>query len=279
MNYETILVERNIPIAKITLNRPKSLNSLSMKLEDELEEAITRIRDDKEVKILIITGSGNNFSAGDDITEFDKWGGAEQVMERLRKYQRIANEIEDLDKITIAVVDGWATGGGLELTMVCDFVIATPEAKFGMPEIDIGITPGWGGISRLIKYIGKRMTKELIFTGRPIDAYEAKRLGLITYVVPKEKIEETVNMLIKTLLSKPMITLKLAKFIINRAEDVDTRTALAFEVLSDTIAWTSNEGREGRESFTEKKDPWTLRRKLRDEWYEYVNRVEDRGKK
>lgn len=141
--YEQLLFEEDESVARIVLNRPTVLNALSMKLSGELFDAIERVLHSTEIKVLVITGAGGNFCAGDDITEMIKWGNANEVMRRARFYQSMANMLEELDKTTISAVDGYAVGGGLEITMACDFVIATERAKWGMPEIDVGITPGW----------------------------------------------------------------------------------------------------------------------------------------
>ncbi|MFX1407535.1 MAG: enoyl-CoA hydratase/isomerase family protein, partial [Promethearchaeota archaeon] len=161
MAFEQIIYEEKDKVAWITLNRPKVLNALSMQLSDELVTAFEKLRESTKLKFLVIKGAGNNFSVGDDINEMLKWGDANDITRRVRYYQNMANQLEELDKITIAAVDGYAVGGGLEITMACDFVIATERAKWGMPEVDVGITPGWGGTTRLARLIGRRRAKEI----------------------------------------------------------------------------------------------------------------------
>ena len=153
------------PVARITLDRPDRRNALSMQLSDELIAAIGIVQRSQSVKVLVIEGADETFCAGDDINEMPVWGNADQVMRRARLYQGMANSLEELDKLTIAAVDGFAVGGGLEITMACDFVIATRRARWGMPEIDVGITPGWGGTTRMARLIGRRMTKEVNLLG------------------------------------------------------------------------------------------------------------------
>ncbi len=165
MNFEQLLYEEKHRVAFVTLNRPEVFNALSMKLSDELVAAIEMVRESTVVKFLVIKGAGDNFCVGDDITEMPMWGDANSVMRRARYYQNMANQLEELDKITIAAVDGYAVGGGLEITMACDFVIATKRARWGMPEVDVGITPGWGGTTRLARLIGRRMAKEINMLG------------------------------------------------------------------------------------------------------------------
>ncbi len=142
MNFENLIYEEKDQVAWFILNRPEVLNALSMKLSDELVAAIEIVRQSTKLKFLVIKGAGNNFSVGDDIKEMIKWGDANDITRRVRYYQNMANQLEELDKITIAAVDGYAVGGGLEITMACDFVITTERSKWGMPEVDVGITPG-----------------------------------------------------------------------------------------------------------------------------------------
>ncbi|MFX1353807.1 MAG: enoyl-CoA hydratase/isomerase family protein, partial [Promethearchaeota archaeon] len=173
MNFKQLIYQEKDKTAWITLNRPDVMNALSMQLSDELVLAIEEVRKSTKLKFLVIKGAGNNFCVGDDIKEMLKWGDANDIMRRARYYQNMANQLEELDKITIAAVDGYAVGGGLEITMVCDFVIATERAKWGMPEVDVGITPGWGGTTRLARLIGRRRAKEINFIGALHSAQKA----------------------------------------------------------------------------------------------------------
>lgn len=154
MSEKPLVLTMEGDTARITLNRPKVRNALSIELSDMLVDAIQRIKRSTDTKFVVIKGAGNTFCAGDDIKEMIKWGddehgkstqGANGVIRRIRVYQDMANSLEELDKMTICAVDGIAVGGGLEITMACDFVIATERAQWGMPEVDSGITPGWGG--------------------------------------------------------------------------------------------------------------------------------------
>lgn len=141
---QELLYEERDRTAFVTLNRPHVHNCLSMKLSDEFIQAIERVRASESLRFLVIRGAGETFCAGDDITEMPSWGNANEAMRRGRYYQNMANQLEELDKITIAAVDGYCVGGGLEITMACDFVIATQRAIWGMPEVDVGLTPGMG---------------------------------------------------------------------------------------------------------------------------------------
>lgn len=153
---EQLLFEEDGSVCRITLNRPERHNALSMQLSEELMRALEFVKRSTTIKVLVIQDAGDTFCSGDDITEMGSWGNANDIVRRVRGYQRMADTLADLDKITIAAVDGDAVGGGLEITMACDFVIATARAKWGMPEVDLGITPGWGGTTRMTRLIGRR---------------------------------------------------------------------------------------------------------------------------
>jgi enoyl-CoA hydratase/carnithine racemase/pimeloyl-ACP methyl ester carboxylesterase len=265
-----LVYEEHDAVARVMLNRPKSRNALSMQLSQELIDALARVAKSTKLKALVITGAGGTFSAGDDITEMEQWGDPNDVMRRVRQYQGMANQIEELDKMTIAAVDGYAVGGGLELTMACDFVIATERACWGMPEIDSGITPGWGGTTRMARLIGRRMTKEINFIGALHSARRAVELGLWNRVVPDDELEQEVGSLLAVLSSKNQQALRQLKLIINRGVEADLYTAQGFEVLSAGLTGAVNGAWEvadsdrgmGVQSFAEKGEMWQSRRAL-----------------
>jgi enoyl-CoA hydratase len=270
-----LLYEEHDQVARITLNRPKSRNALSMKLSGELIDALARVGRSTTLKALVITGAGGTFSAGDDITEMRQWGDANQVMRRVRLYQEMANQLEELDKMTVAAVDGYAVGGGLELTMACDFVIATERARWGMPEIDSGITPGWGGTTRMARLIGRRMTKEINFIGALHLAQRAVELGLWNRVVRDDELEQEVRALLEVLASKSQQALRQLKLIINKGVEADLHTAQGFEALSAGLtsavngAWEVSDSDRGMgvESFVEKGETWRRRRALSGDFW------------
>ncbi len=273
--YEQLLFEENESVARIVLNRPAVLNALSMQLSDELFDAIERVLHSTELKVLVITGAGGNFCVGDDITEMIKWGNANEVMRRARFYQSMANMLEELDKTTISAVDGYAVGGGLEITMACDFVVATQRAKWGMPEIDVGITPGWGGTTRMARFIGRRMTKEINMLGALHPARRAVELGLWNRLVPDDGLEAAVDKLIEVLLSKNQQGLRQMKFMINRGVECDLYTAQGFEAFGGALSaavnglWQIPDADQGRGviGFSGKNELWNSRRSLaRDFW-------------
>jgi enoyl-CoA hydratase len=225
--------------------------------------------------VLVIGGAGETFCAGDDITEMHTWGDANGVMRRARRYQVMANALEELDKVTIAAVDGFAVGGGLEITMACDFVIATRRARWGMPEVDVGITPGWGGTTRMARLIGRRMTKEVNLLGALHPADRAVQLGLWNRVVADERLEAEVGALVEVLLSKNQQAVRQLKFIINRGVEADLATAQGFEALSAGLTGAVNgawdvpdaDGGDGISAFTDKGGLWQERRGLAQEFW------------
>ena len=249
MNLETVLYEKTGKIARITLNRPEVRNALSIELSDRLVEALQAVKRSTDTKFVVIKGAGGTFCAGDDITEMLRWGddergqstqGANGVMRRVRIYQDMANSLEELDKMTISAVDGYAVGGGLEITMACDFVIATDRAMWGMPEVDSGITPGWGGTTRLARYIGKRRTKEINIIGALMPSSRAVEWGLWNRVVPADRLDAEVEALLEVLRAKNQQACRQLKCIINRGCETDLYTAQGFEMLSAGLSGAVN---------------------------------------
>ncbi len=272
---QDLIVDEQGPVMRITLNRPEARNALSMELSRELHAAFIRAGTSTSVKVVVLSGAGNTFCAGDDITEMPQWGTANAVMRRVRGYQAMADDLEALDKFTIAAVDGYAVGGGLELTMACDFVIATRRARWGMPEVDVGITPGWGGTTRLTRLIGRRMAKEINLIGALHGAERARELGLWNRVVADEGLEPEVGALVRVLLSKNHQAARQLKYILALGADADLHSAQGFEALSAGLsaavngAWQVDDADQsaGVAAFITKADRWHERRTLaRDFW-------------
>lgn len=225
---QKLIVEQSGPVTTWTLNRPEVHNALDRELSAELNAAARQVRDDRECRILIIQGAGGTFCAGDDITEFNTWGPDDGYWQ-IRLYQETANIIEDLPAITIAKVDGVAAGGGLELTLVCDFVVATDRSRWGMPEIDWDITPGWGGTSRLSRYAGRRKTKEWNLIGALFDAATAERYDLVNRLTTPENLDAEVDALVEVMLAKdPMATRRTKKYL-NYGAELHISAGLALE--------------------------------------------------
>ncbi len=270
LGFEQLILTVEDDLARITLNRPAVRNCLSMRLSDELISALRLVQASEEVKFLLLTGAGGTFCAGDDITEMPSWGDANQVMRRVQLYQEMANTLEELDKITIAAVEGFAVGGGLELTMACDFVIASEEARWGMPEVDVGITPGWGGTTRMARLIGRRRTKEVNLLGALMSASRAVELDLWNVAVPGEDLQAEVDRLLTLLRTKNQQAVRQLKFIINKNVEADLYTAQGFEKLSAGLTGAVNGGWRisdadqgaGIGGFATKGELWRTRRSL-----------------
>ncbi len=224
-----LIFDRAGEVTTITLNRPKIHNALDRELSADLKQAILDVRADRECRVMVLRGAGGTFCAGDDIKEFNEWRGDESYWQ-VRLYQETVQLIEDLTPITIAAVDGVCTGGGLELTLVCDFVIATDRSRWGMPEIDWDITPGWGGTSRLPRFAGRRKAKEWNLIGQLFSAHTAERHDLVNRVVAADDLDNSVKELTEVMLRKHPMTLRRTKFIMNKGADLHISGALAFEV-------------------------------------------------
>ena len=276
MSYEDIRLEQDEGIATITFDRPESLNSLSINMSDELADAIETIKGDRSIDSVVFQGADETFCSGDDITEMPEWGDPTDVMHRISLYQRLSQEIEHLQKVTIAAVDGYATGGGLEITMSCDFVVATERAKWGMPEVNWGITPGWGGTTRLTRYIGLRKAKEINMLGAIHPAEEAVEEGLWNRAVPADELDDEVASLIEVLESKNMQTLRQLKFVLNYGAETPIPVAFGFERMNEGLsasnAWgvgpveDSAPGK-GLEAFRDKNEYYEKVRELSDDFW------------
>jgi enoyl-CoA hydratase/carnithine racemase len=227
--FSKLLFKRDGAISTITFNRPHAHNALDKAMSDELQEAVRKVKKDRECRFLIFRGAGETFCAGDDIKDFLTWTDDDPYWQA-RQYQETAQMIEDLTAITIAAVDGVCTGGGLELTLTCDFVIATDRSRWGMPEIDWDITPGWGGVTRLGRFAGRRKVKEWNLIGQLFSAEVAERYDLINRVCTPDELDDEVNALVEVLSAKNPITLRRSKFILNKGADLPLSGAMAFEI-------------------------------------------------
>ena len=223
-----LLVSQDGPVTTVTLNRPEVHNALDRELSAELNAAVKEIAVDRECRVVVFRGAGETFCAGDDIKEFNTWK-PEDAYWQVRQYQETVNLIEDLVPITIAAVDGVCTGGGLELTLVCDFVVATDRSRWGMPEINWDITPGWGGTSRLGKFAGRRKTKEWNLIGGLFDAVTAERHDLVNRLCQPERLDRDVDALIAVILDKSPVTLRCTKYFLNKSAELNAAQGMWFE--------------------------------------------------
>lgn len=250
--YEHILVETEGAVAIVRLNRPQVLNALSGPLLREVAAALEGFDADDAIRALIVTGNERAFAAGADIKEMAAAGAIEmlsrgraEVWERLRK----------LRKPLIAAVSGYCLGGGNELAMVCDMIVAAESARFGQPEINIGIIPGAGGTQRLTHALGKARAMEIILTGRPLTAQEAFAAGLVTRVVPTEAYLDEARALAAEIAAKPPLAAQLAKDAILKSFDLPIEQGLDYERRNFYLLFASEDMREGMAAFIEKRKP------------------------
>lgn len=253
MGYENIIVKVNEGIATITFNRPKALNALNDALLNELSSALDQIQEDEDIRVLILTGSGDKaFVAGADITELAKFNSL-QAKRFSRKGQMIIGRLQELPIPVIGAVNGYALGGGSEMALACDFIYASENAMFGLPEINLGIIPGFGGTQRLPRLLGSNVAKEMIFTGKMVPAKEAEEIGLVNKVLPPESLLEEVEATAKTIASKGKVSLRAAKQAVNNGLNVDLATGCNIEVDAFAVCMASEDAKEGTRAFIEKR--------------------------
>lgn len=253
MDYQNLLFVNQDGIGIITLNRPKALNALNGQLMLEISHLADEIAKDETVKVVIITGSGDKaFVAGADITEMQPMSAIEG-----RNWGKLGQatfaKIENLPQPVIAAVNGFALGGGCELAMACDIRIASERAKFGQPEVSLGITPGFAGTQRLARLVGRGIAKELLFTGDMIDAAEAYRIGLANRVVPAEQLMDTAKELAKKIMSRAPVAVQLCKAAVNEGMDMDQDSAVAYEAEVFGLCFATADQTEGMSAFVEKR--------------------------
>lgn len=255
MNFETILYEKDEGIGIVTLNRPKSMNAISRLLISELDAVFGEIGDDSDISAVIITGNEKVFAAGADIKEIGMIHTPFDAHAFVIKILSVFNKIENLSKPVIAAVSGLALGGGCELSMACDIRIAAENAMFGQPEIKIGVIPGGGGTQRLPRLVGIGRAKELLYTGDPIDAKEAFRIGLVNKVVPGASLMEEARKIAGKMIRQPEFALKITKMVVNEGINMDLSSALAHEARCFELLFSTEDQKEGMKAFIEKRKP------------------------
>jgi enoyl-CoA hydratase len=250
---ENVLYKVDGKFAEVTINRPKALNALNSQTLRELGTVIDELANNKEVKIVIITGAGEkSFVAGADITEMKDLG-AIQGRELARLAQKVFSAIEHMPQVVIAAVNGYALGGGCELSMACDIRLVSSKAKFGQPEVTLGITPGFAGTQRLPRLVGRGIAKEMIFTGDMIDAQEAYRIGLANKVYAPEELLPKARELGEKIASRGMCAVSLAKAAINNGMNMDTESAYSYEADIFGLCFATEDQKEGMTAFVEKR--------------------------
>ncbi|MBW1914296.1 MAG: enoyl-CoA hydratase/isomerase family protein [Deltaproteobacteria bacterium] len=247
---ECIILEKNDDgIAQITFNRPEAYNALNIQTRAEFTEAMNDVTNDDSVKVIVLTGAGKSFIAGSDIKEMQA---TTPIM--AHNIVRLGEIIENCPKPVIAKINGFALGGGCEVAMACDILVAHEKAKFGQPEINLGIIPGGGGTQRLARLVGMAKAKELIYTGDMIKADEAERIGLINKVVPIDELDACVQEIAVKIAKKSIIAVKLCKAAINRGAQVGLESGLKYERELYSISLTTEDKQEGVAAFVEKRE-------------------------
>ncbi len=253
MAYETIIVEIEDHVALVTLNRPNALNALNDQLLGELADALTACQNNEKVRCIVVTGSEKAFAAGADIKMMAEKSFVDVFAGDL--FTPESEQIMRVRKPIIAAVSGYALGGGCELAMMCDFIIASDTAKFGQPEINLGVVAGLGGTQRLTRAIGKAKAMDMNLTGRFMDAEEAERSGLVSRVVPVKKLMEETMAAAQKIAEKSMITTMVVKESVNRSFETTLREGLLFERRAFHSLFASEDQTEGMAAFLEKRTP------------------------
>jgi enoyl-CoA hydratase len=255
MAFETLQVDREGPVVAVTLNRAKQLNAINRVMVRELDELATELEGDHTARVVIVTGAGDRaFLAGADITEF-QGPTPVQALAFSQRIQRLYSRIEALPQVTLAAVNGFALGGGCELTLCCDLVLASETARFGQPEINLGVIPGAGGTQRLARLVGLHRAKEICYLGEMIDAAEAYRIGLVNRVVPADRLLAEARALAEKLAARAPVALRMIKEAMNDGYDLDLPKGLALEAKAWAVAFSTADKREGVAAFLEKRKP------------------------
>lgn len=253
MSYKNLILEKEDGVGFIRMNRPEALNALNSETFHELNHVFNHLEKDDDIGVVIVTGEGKAFVAGADIVEMKDMNGQES-----RKFsmlgQHVFRRMELMEKIFIGAINGFALGGGCEFAMACDIRIASEKAKFGQPEVNLGVTPGFAGTQRLPRLIGLARAKELLLTGDIIKADEALTCGLINRVVPPEDLMDEARKLAKKIMTKGPLSIKMVKACVHRGMQADIDTAAAFEADAFGLCFASGETREGMTAFLEKRE-------------------------
>lgn len=256
MPFENILYTKENGIAKIVLNRPETRNALVMEMREELGEAIAAVRDDPEVRVMVLTGAGPAFCAGGDVKAMAAGFTAVTGRARVQRTDRLVlTELMNLEKPVIAMVNGFAVGAGCNIALACDIIIASEEAQFAEIFVRIGLLPDLGGLFLLPRAVGLHKAKELVFTGQMVDAREAERIGLVNKVVPAAELESTVMELAQRLANGPTKAIGMAKALMHRALATDLAGAIELEALGQSICFQTEDHKEGVRAFIEKRQP------------------------
>jgi enoyl-CoA hydratase len=253
MKLQNILFDVKGPIAEITVNRPEVRNALDLQTVNELHEVIREVSESETIAVAILTGAGDRvFVAGADIRDIKARTKAEGL---LGINTRLFKAVEDCVKPVIAAVNGFAMGGGCELALACDIRVCAENAKFGLPEVSLGILPAAGGMYRLARVAGIGIAKEMVLTGEAIDAQRAYQIGLVSKVVPRADLLEVCRSIANVILSRGPLAIRLAKRSLNLLSQISTEAAMAMESYAQAILFESEDKLEGTSAFLEKRPP------------------------
>jgi enoyl-CoA hydratase len=255
MQFKYIIYEKGDGVATITLNRPEALNAFSKEVVQEILDALDDIKNDENIRVVVLTGTGEKaFSAGADIKSMVGMNSF-KARELSLMGGKLCSSIENLEKPVVCAINGYALGGGLEVAMACDFRIASENARVGQTEVNIGLVPGWGGTQRLTRLVGIAKAKEMVFTGKIVDAKTAEQMGIINSVVPADKFKETVRQFALELATRAPLAIKVAKELIDKGSDIGLESALALEREGFGVVASSEDLKEGVTAFAEKRKP------------------------
>jgi enoyl-CoA hydratase/carnithine racemase len=255
MNLKYIELLHSDGVATITINRPETLNAIDKVVLEELEYAFEKVEEDDNIRVVIITGGGEKaFVAGGDIAAMRDMS-VLQGEKFVYKGQAVLSKIENCNKVVIAALNGYTLGGGAELALACDIRIASEKAQIGLPEVVIGLYPGWGGTQRLVRLVGKGITKELVFTGERIGVQEAKELGIINRVVKHEELMSECYKIAEKIVANSPIAIMQAKKAINQGSEISLGNALVLEAEAWLVNFSTEDRVEGLSAFLEKRKP------------------------
>ena len=257
MNYEHIILERKENVATLTLNRPEKLNAINEKMIEELGSVMTKVSQDRNVRVLVITGAGRAFCSGADVGDMAKAaaGATMEIRHWTQMAHRVILAITDLERPVIAKVNGVAVGIGCSLALSADMIISSENAQFSLIFSQIGLIPDGGSLFHLPRLVGPCKAKELIFTARKVNAKEAERIGLINKAVPAEKLDNEISMLTRQLAEGPTTAFGMAKKIMNKGLSMDLSSVLECEASGQALVGTTEDAREGVMAFLEKRKP------------------------
>ncbi len=253
--FKTLLFQLEDGVATVTLNRPEALNAINMEMRADFASLAERLHDDEAVRVVVFTGAGKAFSAGGDIGHFERDWRTPEFRAHGHRLTQFFNGLEALEKPVIAALNGVTTGAGLQLALACDLRLASDQARIGFRENFIGLIPGHGGVTRLVRLVGYGKAKELIFMGQLITSTDAKAIGLVNQVVQHESLLEEARALAADLLQRAPQALGLVKQLLNAAGNLDLNSGLLIESLAQSILIKTEDHREGLRAFREKRRP------------------------